>query len=898
MIDDGMPVRATADALLATKLSPPRMSRAMIARPRLLDMLDAGDQGPLTLLAAPAGAGKSALVSSWIGERRPPGSVAWLSLDTDDADRRHFWRAVLEALTLATGDEAVASLAVSPREPMRIHVIMPALVDALIAHELPVTLVLDDFHEVADVVHEDIDRLARFAPPALRLIIVTRSDPPIALGRLRVDGRLTEIRATDLAFTLVETSTMFEALGVHLAPEDLERLWQRTEGWAAVLHLAAVSLRNHPQPRAFIEAFAGTDLTISDYLVSEVLAHQPSDLREFLLHTSIVETLHPELADVLTGRSDGHAMIARLEQGGVLTTPLDEHGIWHRYHPLFAELLRAELRAQLPHEVDGLHRRAAAWLAGQGHDTAALRHAATGCAWDLAAELVTARWMHLLIEGEMGVLRPVMKAMPHEHVRASPELALAYGGALLTRGDHVGAAPYLRFAEENAARVPTARRAQFTAGLAAMGLYEGRARGDPKQALQAARHLLDRDLILEGEDVSGGVRAFVLAQLGIVELWTGDLEAATDHLELAMRAAYAADKDWIVLAAGAHLATVAAIRGDARRAVRHAQAAVDLARRRGWTRTEHAGAAHCILAALALEQGRNDECAALLYHASEALHDARDRPLRAIHALLQSLLLAASGQPDAALDVLVAGRDELGDWPLLPQLDGQLVAQEALLRATLGERELGRRMLERAETQGQTSVPVANALAKLHLLEGDAERARAILAPHVDSDAGAFVQEVPPSMRAEAWLIDALALDALAERDAASRSLERALDLAEPAGLSRVIVAQGNSLRSLLRRHVRHGTAHPAIVAQVLEALEHRGGPRHRAGVPLGAPLSDREQTVLRLLPTMMSNQEIAGELYVSVNTVKTHLKTIYRKLGAAGRRDAVRRGRELGLMP
>jgi LuxR family transcriptional regulator, maltose regulon positive regulatory protein len=898
MIDRGMPPRATAVALLATKFSPPRTPQAMISRPRLLDLLDAGAGGPVTLLAAPAGAGKSALVSSWIAESRPPGPVAWLSLDADDADRRRFWRAVLEALTRATGDEAVAALAVSPREAMSIHVVLPSLVDALAGRTLPVALVLEDFQEVADVVHDDVERLVRFAPPALRLIIVTRSDPPIALGRLRLDGSLTEIRAADLAFTLAETSAMFEALDVDLAPDDLERLWQRTEGWAAALRLAAVSLRDHPDPSAFIEAFAGTDVTISDYLVNEVLAQQPPDLRDFLLRTSIVDTLNPELADALTGRRDGHAMIARLEHGGVLTTPLDEHGIWHRYHPLFAELLRAELRAHLPGEIDGLHRRAATWLAGHGHDTAALRHAAAGRAWDLATELVTARWIHLLIEGEMGALEPIVEAMPHERVEASAELALAYGGALLARGDHVGAAPYLRFAEENGDRVPVERRAQFAAGMAAMRLYEGRARGDPKRALEAARQLLGRDPVLDGEDGIGDVRGFVLCQLGIVELWTGELEAATEHLERAMSAATAARTDWMVLAAGAHLAVVSAIRGEVPRAVRHAQDAVELARRRGWTRTEHAGAAYCVLAALAVERGRNDDCAALLDQSAEALRDARDKPLRTVHALVRSLLLTDLGQPEAALSALQVARDELGDWPLLAQLETQLVAQEGLLRTALGERDGGREMLERLESEAETSVPVANALAKLRLLDGDPAAARDILAPYLAPDGGAFLQEMPLSIRAEAWLIDALALDALADHDAAAQSLERALDLAGPAGLRRLIVAQGSSVRPLLRRHVRHGTSHPAIVGEALDALEHRSGRADRAPVLLAAPLSDREQAILRYLPTMMSNQEIAGELYVSVNTVKTHLKAIYRKLDVAGRRDAVRRGRQLGLMP
>jgi LuxR family maltose regulon positive regulatory protein len=264
MMRRSMPRRLASEVLLATKFSVPREPRAAVARPRLLDRLDAGVQGPLTLVAAPAGAGKSALLSSWIAGDRAPGPVAWLSLDTGDADRRRFWRAVLRALAQATGDDAVAALAVSPREPMTTDLVLPALVDALATREQPVVLVLDDFHEVIDGVHEDLERVARFPPPALRLVVIARADPPIGLGRLRLDGSMTEIRAADLAFTLDEARALFDALGIALAAEDLAMLWRRTEGWAAALRLAAVSLHQHPEPHDFIEHFAGTDATVSD----------------------------------------------------------------------------------------------------------------------------------------------------------------------------------------------------------------------------------------------------------------------------------------------------------------------------------------------------------------------------------------------------------------------------------------------------------------------------------------------------------------------------------------------------------------------------------------------------------------------------------------------------------
>ena len=895
-----MPRRVPSEVLLATKFSVPREPRAAVARPRLLDRLDAGVQGPLTLVAAPAGAGKSALLSSWIAGDRAPGPVAWLSLDTDDADRRRFWRAVLRALAQATGDAAIAALAVSPREPMTTDLVLPALVDALATREQPVVLVLDDFHEVIDAVHEDLERMARFPPPELRLVIITRADPPIGLGRLRLDGSMTEIRAADLAFSLDEVRVLFDALGIALAAEDLAMLWRRTEGWAAALRLAAVSLHRHPEPHHFIEHFAGTDATVSDYLVSEVLARQPPQVRDFLLRTSVVDTLSAELADALTESTEGHAMLARLERGGALTTALDENGTWHRYHPLFAELLRAELRAQLPDERPRLHRRAATWLAAHEDDAGALRHAAAGHAWDLAADLTTARWFEMMVDGQMGTLRPILETMPRHCVDASPELALAFGGALLARGDLAGAQPYLRRAEQDEALVAPGRRAQFAASRAAMRLYEGRLRGDPVAALQAARGLLQRNGALDSGELSSAARSFVLGQLGIVELWTGDLEAATAHLERAHVYAVEGETDWTALAAGAHLAVARAFRGEIVRALRHADAALVLAERRGWARSEPAGAAYCVQAAVAIQRGHHDDALRYVARATEALHATRDRPLRAVHALNRSFLLRDGGDPEAALGVLQAAREEVGDWPLLAALDDQLLAQEALLRAALGEAEAGHALLESAEGETATSVAVANAIARLRLLEGEPDAARDALAPHLESAGGPAGRGAGPvSTHAEAWLLDALALDALSEHSGAARSLERSLDLVAPAGLRRLFLEHGNLVRPLLHRHARHGTAHPAIVSETLATIEHGGSERSRPiAVLLAEPLSEREQAILRYLPTMMSNHEIAGDLFVSVNTVKTHLKAIYRKLDASGRREAVQRGRERGLMP
>jgi LuxR family transcriptional regulator, maltose regulon positive regulatory protein len=879
-------------AVLKTKFSVPRGPLTTVSRERLLAALDAGVQGPLTLLAAPAGAGKTALLSSWVAADRAPGPVAWLSLDGDDADRGRFWRAVLATLSHATGNARWAGLAVSPREPMDVGLVLPALVDALDERDEPVVLVLDDLHQVADAVREDLERLVRYPPPALRLVLVTRADPPIALGRLRLEGWLTEVRAADLAFTLDEAAALFDALDVPIAPDDVATLWRRTEGWSAALCLAGMSVRAHPEPARFIERFAGTDATVSDYLLSEVLARQPADLRAFLLRTSIVDVVCGDLADALTGGCDGHLMLARLEHGGALLARLDEHGAWHRYHPLFAELLRAELRAQLGEELEELHRRAAVWLAADGDRTGALRHVAMGRAWDLGTQLVIDHWVDLMLNGEMAALRPVLEAMPRERVEACPELSLAFGAALLDFGRHDLAEPHLRRAERSVALVPAERQAQFAAASAAVGLYEGRFGADPAGALAAAREWLVRGRVLEGDEVALDLRGLLLTQLGIVETWTGDLDAAVGHLERAYAVAAEEGVEWTAFAASAHLALASLLRGDLARSLRRAHEALSLAERSGWERSEPAGAASCVLAAVYLQRDQLDDAERLIGPASAALRQTRERPLAALDFLNRVQLLSDRGEHAGALDLLRAMREQLGDWPLPAPIRELLTAQEALLEAATGAPDAGRALL-RGMTAG--SPAAANALARLDLLQAEPQAARVTLAAHLDDGS----DRVPVPIRAEAWLLDALALDALAEHMAAARSLERSLDLAEPAGLRRIVLTHGSAIGPLLRRHARHGTAHSAMLADFLETIERRGRPARRASAEVMAePLTEREQAVLAYLPTMMSNHEIAGTLGISVNTVKTHLKAIYRKLDAPGRREAVQRGRELILIP
>jgi LuxR family maltose regulon positive regulatory protein len=296
-------------------------------------------------------------------------------------------------------------------------------------------------------------------------------------------------------------------------------------------------------------------------------------------------------------------------------------------------------------------------------------------------------------------------------------------------------------------------------------------------------------------------------------------------------------------------------------------------------------------AGLSMQRGRLKDAGALLDRAEDAMNAAREPPLRAVHAFNRALLLADLGECADALDVLRAGIDDLGAWPLLAPMSAMMTGLEALLRGATGEPDAAREAVERAESE-RGSLPLATTAARLRLLDGDPEGARAALAPYLEDGRGQLLY-----FRATAWLLDARALDALAKPDAAARSLERALDLADPAGLERLVVEHGSAMRPLLRRQLRTGTGHAAFVSRAITSIDHRSSAGRLVPMLPASPLSEREQAILGYLPTMMPNREIAAELSVSVNTVKTHLKAIYRKLDVPGRREAVVRARELGLM-
>ena len=868
--------------VLTTRLVVPPIPPGMVERPRLTERLDQAVE-PLTLVVAPAGSGKTALLSGWAAGREPGPPIAWLALGPEANSRPVFWAEVVAALHRA--DDGLMGL--TPPRSGHLDAFLPSLAAGLEAMPGPVVLVLDDFHAVDDPkVMRDLDTLLEHAPERLRIVVATRSDPSLRLQRLRIAGRLREIRIADLAFTVPETEQLLERLGLHIRRDDLRLLWDRTEGWVAGLRLAALSLRGHPDSSAFIHGFAGDDRAVSDYLMSEVVSRQSPEVFEFLLRTAIVERVSGPLADALTGSTDGQRRLEWLVQRGALVTPLDDNGVWFEYHPLLRALLRVELTGRMPGAQVELHSRAARWYGERDDVLTALRHSVPGEDWELAADVLGRHWLSLLARGQGAALLEVVDRIPAEVVARHAELALAMAGVLLDAGEDARADAFLVLAHGLARGLPPERAHRFAVSATAADLYRARSRGNLRKALTAARAVLDDPW---DRAVVADVRAFILAQLGIAEFWAGNAEAAADHLAAAAGQAAACENDHVLLVAHAYGAAADVRRGNLSSAFARGREALDLAELRGWTGLPQTAMAYVSLAVVHLWWHELEKAEKFADQAEQALVGSGDRLLPTTLALVRARLLLMRGESLRALDGL-RGAFAAAPQPVPEFVRVSAALVEAELRLVLGEPERAWMVLAELETDAPD---LAVGIAALELAAGHPEAAVESVAAYLDGDRPSLL----PFTGIEARVIEAVARDCLNDQEGALLALERALDLAEPRGYADAILHFGTPLKSLLRRRIRQGTGHRAFAGELLTTLEEGQHDDRARGLVLLEPLSERELAVLRFLPTMMSNAEIAAEMFVSVNTVKTHLKHVYRKLDVADRREAVRRGRELHLL-
>ena len=891
----------TASPLLETKLHLPATHGRLVERPRLATHLARATTAALTLVSAPAGFGKTTLIADLATRAKASARVGWLSLDRGDDDPVTFWTYVIEAIERAAPGVGSGARGILVGGPASVDAALTTLLNALAADSDPLVLVLDDLHAVeSPAVHEGLSYVVDHLPPSAHIVIGTRADPPMPLARLRSRGALLEIRATDLRFTEEEAASYLGAMGLSLSSEDVATLESRTEGWVAALQLAALSLQGRPDPTTFIEAFAGDDRYIVDYLVEEVLRRQPVELRDFLLQTSILGRFTGSLADAVTGRGGGQSTIDDLDRANLFVVALDDRRQWYRYHHLFAGVLQAHLAAEHAADIPELHRRASAWFEGQGERGEAIDHALRAGDTERAADLVERSMTEMRRLRREASLARWIGAIPRDVVERRPVLAVGYAGAVLSLNQWDRVEELLDGAERQLtanADVVVVDAAELQRLPAMIELYRGalaKMRGDLTANIAHARRVLE---LVGDEDPLG--RGGAETMLGLAYWEQGDLEAGYAWYARGMASLEAAGFTTDVVGAGIIGADIRVAEGRLRDAARVYEENLRIATRvqpplRGAT-DMHTG-----LAAIAYEQDRFPDALAHLEagrRLGPELAFPRD-PCRS--RIVRARLLGAGGDLEAALPLMdEAERLFLAEFS--PDVR-PVAAIRARMLIAHGRVTEARRWADRA------GVAPGDELTYLREYE-HTTLARLLVAEAADGDTAALaialrlldrlLAQVPSGTRdgsrLEILLVQALAREAAGDRHGTLRALDAAVAIAAPEGYVRVFLDDGPAMVRLLKAAARRSGAPAYLDELVRRASATVERPTTQGG--LIEPLSDRELEVLRLLRSELAGPDIANELVVSLNTLRTHTKNIYAKLDVSSRRAAVRRAEELGLL-
>ncbi len=897
--------------LVETKLFVPLPRGDAVARPRLTELLDRGRRARLTLVSAPAGFGKTTLLSRWLaasgGEQR---AVAWLSLEENDSQPARFWTYLVTAVQRAVPEVGSGALALLQSGQPPLDSVLATLINELSTAPVELDLVLDDFHLVdGPDLQPDLAFLIEHLPPQVHLVISTRVDPALPLARMRVRGDLVEIRAADLRFTLTEVAAYLnEVAALDLTPGDIAALETRTEGWIAALQLAALSLRGRSDTAGFVAAFAGDDRYIVDYLVEEVLSRQPTQIRDFLLQTSVLDRLSGPLCAAVTGNAESQAMLEHLDRANLFLVPLDATRRWYRYHHLFAEVLETHLLDERREQVAELHQRASRWYDESGEPDPAVRHAAAAGDLDRAADLAELALPALQRDRQETTIVAWLSVIPDEMVQRRPVLALGFVAALMSSGSFTGveerlddlerqvqSTGYKRGASEPPEGVVVVDRDQWDRIPGSIELHRSALsliHQDPGAAIAHADLAIER---AAGADHL--TRAGAAAVSGLARWTGGDLEGAhlayTSSVEGLRRAGHISD----VLGASITLADIRITQGRLTDALQTYQGALSLAEGDPVPVTRGSADMHVGVSQVACE--RNDlDTAAEHLRLSRALGDAAGLPQYPHRwRVADARLHAARGDLPRALELLEeAERVYFGDFapdvrPIaalrtrLQLRRGNTTSAESWMRAHPTDELSYLREFEH--------ITAAMVLLARHGAEPSVQEATRLLEKLLAAaEAGGRTGSV-----IEILVQLALASETEGHRARAIDQLRRALVLAEPEGQLRVFLDARPSLTALLRRVEPDspGWQHAqAVLAADGPPIESRA---KASTASLVDPLSERELDVLRLLDSDLSGPAIARQLSVSVNTVRSHTQHIYAKLGVTKRREAVREAARLGLL-
>lgn len=885
---DGRTAHAT---VLDAKLRPPRTLGAAVRRGRLLELLGPDDDlsRTVTLVSAPAGAGKTMLLAQWCRELRDQGrTVAWLSLDNDDNDPFTFWKGVLKACRRAFGAssaEAPDGLKglrppADPSDPGFLASLY-GVVDSL---DEPLCLIVDDAHELTEpTVLDGLSRVLRTAPPKLQLVLGCRFDPPLPIPRMVLDGSASEIRADALAFNRDEAAELLHGHGIELVDELLSLLLARTEGWAAGLKLAAMALTRQKDAAQYLETFAGDDQPVADYLVTEILSQLTDDERAFLVVTSVPETLTADLAAELTGKSDAGSMLDELAHNNVLVYRRDSSPKLYHYHSLLRSYLLAELNRLDRSAAQRLHARAAEWFTNRGAPGQAVAHAAAARDWEQVVHLIDRHGLRLWLSGERAVVMRALEAIP-EGTISDPRVLLVAAITSLSDGKLAAAQAHL----DRTGRDPSVHedsRLRLLHVTAVMN--EARLRGEHSPRV---RRLVSEAQVPVVDDPD--LELIAAVSRGAMLLALGDYADADSDLTHALDLATTHRRDFLALECLSNLTLRAAGLGDTAGMRQRAQDAIDFATERGWGMSAPMQRTYQLAAWSAWLRAEVDDADRLLSLAAAVDADAEPSQVLSMRVLDAYVTFARTGDRARLVNSIRTAWMHVVEELVPPPGVSQCCVTDLRSALMLGEQGWAKETIARAQRllgDDAPDVVVLNAMMDVH--HGRNVAARTKLEPILSGEQSCLVA----STEIAAWLLDAQMADVNDEPARAHAAVTRALELAAPQGLITDLTSSSDQVRRLLIHGRGRFGSHDEFVGEVLAAANKAKGALDQ--MHAAETLTSREVEFLRELPSMLSLDEIARAHVVSVNTVKTHLKALYRKLEVASRRDAVAKGRELGLI-
>ena len=931
------PSDSLRDPLLKTKLYVPPLRPNCVTRPRLTKQLAQALTHPLTLISAPAGFGKTTLISEWhasLADHAYP--LAWLSLDDDDNDASRFWAYVIAALQTLQPDmgaEALVMLHAGWRQASLPKAFLTSLINDLINLNANSVLVLDDYHVIESrLIHDALAYWLEHLPPHLHIILTGRTDPSLPLARLRARNQLVEIRAADLRFTPEEAASFLnQVTGLGLTPEDVAALESRTEGWIAGLQLAAIALQTQltqagslpPLPStqsrsdtsSFIAAFTGSNRYVLDYLVEEVLRRQSESLQTFLLETSILEQMCGPLCDAVTGRSDSQAILELLEQSNLFTTPLDEERRWYRYHHLFAEFLHSRLLYTQPDHVPELHRRAAEWYERQGLIDDAVAHALASEDWVYAARLIEQISQTLLMRGEMITLQNWLQALPDDLIRSRPRLCILMAWTHILELRMEVAEGYLRNAAQLIAAAQSLTSEEYASLESEMEAIRSVMyvfRGETHRAAESARQALE----YSSAD-NQFLRSIIALDLSFSEAMSGDARTANQALTEAIRLSQQSQNTMVAVFSMSQLAEQYIAQGHLHQAAELYRQAIRLADDQNTAPPPVISMAYNGLGEVLREWNQLAEATQTLNKGIE-LGQRWNAAMSMDGYLSLARLNQARGDTAAALEIMHQTHEVLGKFEsvmsdmMISAFDVRLWIMQGNLEAVAHWAQ----ELEKGERIQWAESPYPYLLREITQLI----LAHAELALDKPEETLGLIEQLAPEAEIrgrkgiiiELTMLKALALQALGEMPQALVTLEQALAQAESEGYVRLFADKGEPMKLLLtnfrselekrsrdpsRKLIDYADRLLAACSPAMPAVQPSILIQPAASGAFGVPLSERELEVLRMIDAGLSNQEIADRLVVAYSTVKTHINNLYNKLGVNSRVQAVTRARELKLL-